>query len=289
MSIEKKEIKKESKGKNENKKSNHNNFILLLFLILFIIYDIYLVNFLLDSPETPGGLSNYIIGNKILDIIQIFILPPFISIIMLFFAILIVPIYIKFAVLLKSNKYKVAFQDYSKKITTKNIIGKILFCTIFSLSLSLTFNGAVYQYGFQFLDGAQQAYCVSAMALFITPISVVILAPTWILEDIGIIFFKKQTENETYDITSIGRFYSYLLKGYAGITTPVMYLYAFFSDFQLNIISELNIVLLFEPFFLIGSYSLTLWAYTIIFPKIKTHYLKKAKYPELKVKIELRN
>ncbi|MHA1338523.1 MAG: hypothetical protein ACTSRZ_02855 [Promethearchaeota archaeon] len=260
---------------------------IIFFFILYCVYAIFLVINLLELPRQ--GISEFIPGPLFLELIQIFIVPLFSSIVATFIGLLLVPLFLFFAKVLKGKNYDVAYQDIEQYITSKKLIGRAFYATLFATAVSLTFNNTLYSYGVKFIENASIAYATAAMTVFITPISMLILAPTWFLEDLNLIIYKKKNVEDpraqTYDISSIGIFWGYILKGFAGITTPIMYFYLFYTN--VHSLDLFTILLLIVPIITIGVYSLSSILYVKIFNKRAPKFKNKHNYPIIEVSANL--
>ncbi|MBD3186999.1 hypothetical protein GF325_09245 [Candidatus Bathyarchaeota archaeon] len=85
---------------------------------------------------------------------------------------------------------------------------------------------------------------------------------------------------------SLGRGSS--IRGFAGITTPVLYIYSFIADLGLNRFELISVVLMFTPVFLMGILVLAYWLYLQYFPHQKEKFTHRGKFKVLDLKMELR-
>ena len=240
-----------------------------------------------------NGFSDWLPGATILEIIQIFVLPIFTSTILVLIAIRLVPLFLHLAKLMKFGKYGVAIQKYEKRFNPSELVGRAFFASIFATAVALTFNNILFDFGVVFVEGSPQSYSTAAMTAFISPVSLVILVPTWALEDFGVVLYKKSNiadrDSSTYDVMSAGTFYGYLIKGFAGITTPVMYIYLFYRENLIGGFDIMIILLLFVPFAVIGQYALALATYRKIAPDLKQKFIEKSDLPFIEAQFSIVN
>ncbi|MBD3353180.1 MAG: hypothetical protein GF364_16990 [Candidatus Lokiarchaeota archaeon] len=283
-------------------------------LLVFLGFVIYITIYLLKQPSQWYGFSKYIPGEEITDVIILDLVPFVATILCIFIAMLVTPVFILFAKVLKGGKYQVAVQNYYKKFTGGEILNRAFFASLFAISLSLFLNNTLYDLSIEFIEGAESAYSAAALSVVFAPIAVIFMFPAWFLEDCGIVFFRKTNYDECqitsmkkdikesvgaqfdlevekmtqpYDITSVGTFYGYLLRGFASITTPIFYIYNFIADIGLNRFEPISIVLMLMPFFLTGMFMLPIWLYLKTYDWLKRHLLSNKKLKLLEVKMSL--
>lgn len=122
----------------------------------------------------------------------------------------------------QSNKFKGAFfKTLFPALLTVN------FCLIFSSNS--TIQEIVLRNPGEDMD---QMLTFSAILPLISGVSMAIFSPTWFLLDAGVVYTnKKKVENNSdpIEIRSVGGWYIYLMKGYAGISV-IFAFYTFYSN-----------------------------------------------------------
>lgn len=107
-------------------------------------------------------------------------------------------------------------------------------------------------------------------SLLITPICSILVIPIWIFYDCGIIEIKrlKSGFRISPEVNSISLYYKYILRGYAGITTPIFY-YLTLMKILLEANPILQMIIFFFPISLIGYFMPLTILYELLFEKIK--------------------
>ncbi len=195
---------------------------------------------------------------------------------------------------MKMGKWPMGVKALERKYTLAEFISRGFYATILSIALSIAINNLLFRIGVEFIDGSLP-FSSAAISLILSPISILLLFPAWFLEDSGIIFMKKdnfielsngKTLTNSLDVRGVGNYFISIIKGFAGITTPILYIWLFIEHQVFRTTFELGLILIFEPVFLIGSFFFSFWIYVKFAPKIKRWLLRKKKYPEIHVKIE---
>ncbi|MBN2157505.1 MAG: hypothetical protein JW776_15775 [Candidatus Lokiarchaeota archaeon] len=278
-------------------RNKRNTFLVgaVIFFILFIVYITILIYFIITRTSSSSGISLVIPGGLIVDLVIMFIIPVIIQLVTVFIAMGITPLFIQIAKLMKLGKYPMGVKKIEKNYTFLEFVSRGFYSTLLAITLSLSLNKLLFDLGIEFINGSL-AFSSAAMSLVLTPISILIIFPAWFLEDSGIIFMKKENLEDllsdkvltnSLDVRGVGCYFVSIIKGFAGITTPILYILLFIQERIFQNSLELGIILIFEPIFLIGSFFFSFWIYLKIVPKIKHRLLKNKNYPEIKIKIEI--
>jgi hypothetical protein len=164
-----------------------------------------------------------------------------------------------------------------------------------AIALSIALHNLLTALEVPFFITSGVAYSVAAVSFLLTPISIFLFGPAWVLDDSGIIFLKKENYDELVnaktlskplDVRGIGSYFIQLAKGFAGISTPLLYIILFIQEEIFKSGLELGILLILEPFFLVGSFFFSMLIYIKILPKVRERLLRKLSYAEIRINIE---
>lgn len=277
-------------------KKKRNTFLIgaLVCFILFIIYIAFLIYFIIIRAGSAYGVSQIIPGGLTLDLILLFIVPIALQVIFVFISIILTPLFIQIAKWMKLGKWPLGVKPLEKKYTLGEFISRGFYATLLAIALSIAINNILFGYGIEFIPDSI-AFSSAAISLILTPISITLIFPAWFLEDSGIVFMKRENFMElkqgviltnSLDVRGVGNYFVSIIKGFAGITTPFLYIFLFIEESIFRTTFELGLILIFEPLFLIGSFFFSFWIYIKLAPKVKKWLLRKNKYPEIHLKIE---
>jgi len=278
--------------KDATNRRERNTFLMggLVFFISFLSYGVILIYFIIVTiGSNPYGVTSVIPGGLTVDLVVLFFAPITIQIITVFIAMGITPLFIHIAKIMKLGKYPMGVKKLERKYTLIEFVSRGFYATLLAIALSLAVNNILFDSGFEFIDGSL-AFSNAALSLVLTPISILIIFPAWFLEDSGIIFMKRENLDEltqgklltnSLDVRGVGCYFISIIKGFAGITTPILYILLFLKESIFRNTFELGVILIFEPFFLIGSFFISFWIFLKVVPRVKQWLLRKKKYPEI--------
>ncbi|MBD3194429.1 MAG: hypothetical protein GF317_05190 [Candidatus Lokiarchaeota archaeon] len=220
---------------------------IILFLTFYILTTIPFI-FINSVFSTNGGDSRMSVilpfDTLILQVMSIFLLIPICGLIGGF-----LPGYVFAPLMLLIYKNTIGFrmefgiQHREKPEKFKNT-WKGFFPALLTINLSLMIGITSFAYNFivspEYLSGGDgdQLWPIvgfTSIIPYITIISLGIFSPVWFLSDAGIVFTNKKRVQDKIDpieVRSIGSWYHYLLKGYAGI--GVIFAYILFLIDMLN-------------------------------------------------------
>lgn len=136
------------------------------------------------------------------------------------------------------SKMIYGLQDRPQEIKLKGTFLKLLFPALFTVNLCLMFYDNSFIARILILpqvleDQADPSFLVfSGLLPFMAGLSAGIFSPVWFLLDGGIVYTNKEKVKDRSDpieMRSVGGWYMYLLKGYAGITVILNY-YTFLTN-----------------------------------------------------------
>jgi hypothetical protein len=190
-------------------------------------------------------------------------------------------------------------QEKSKSEVFKKAYIKAIFPALLALNLCLIFatNDTVQKLVVHSnLHGEKLIiiFAISGLFPLMGGIAMGIFSPVWFLQDAGIVYTnKKKVEgfSDPTEIRSVGSWYMYLLKGYAGISVIINY-YTFLSE-VMNAMGDVgpSMIIFFViwpimPFFLAFLFIPGIIALDMTFEKRRAFMLKKAEKMGITEKVE---
>lgn len=128
-------------------------------------------------------------------------------------------------------------QDKKKSEVFKGVFYKALFPALLAVNLTLMISSSpavqalsISSIGSEIL--INQMLTISALLPLLSGIALGIFSPIWFLEDAGIVYTNKEKvkdKSTPTELRSVGGWYMYLIKGYAGISVFINF-YLFFVD-----------------------------------------------------------
>ncbi len=282
--------------KTTSKKKRTNSFLIgaLVCFILFLIYISALIYFVIKGGTSGNNLTLFP-GGFIVDLLFTFIAPMVFQVTSVLFSTVLVRLYILVAKWMKLGKYPIHIKKLEKKFSLGEFFSRAFYAAMLSIALSIAMNNLLNDRNIPLYIENSIVYSTAAISFILTPISVLLMTPAWFLDDSGVIFMKKENYTElssnsiltdSLDVRGIGSYFIQIIKGFAGISTPLLYILLFVKENIFRDSIELGILLILEPFFLVGSFFFSMWIYLKLAPKVKNHLLRKLKYPKIVIKIE---
>lgn len=252
-------------------------------IYFFGIIIVFTVIILLAVPEGEGGsrIRTSPFENPAHDGLFIFYM---ISISSVVFSILmgyiLGPVFLYIQKKILGRKMVYAIVDKSNDKPFKRALFKAFFPALLTLNISfiLISNEFIITLVTGYTGDPDITYAYTALiAVFYiaSGIALGLFSPIWILNDSGIVFMKKEDINNNPEIQNIGRWYSNLLKGYAGISVLLT-----FYLFILELISLPGVT--DEPGSLISLIAVPLFPFIIAFYIIPAIIIRDVTYEHRK-------
>ncbi len=278
-----------------SRKKKKNTFLIgaVVFFVLFLLYIAVLIYIIIDITNDPWGVSQIIPGRLTLDLVILFIAPLVLQIIFVFISAILTPLFVHLANIMKFRKWPMGIKELDSHYTFGEFVSRGFYATLLAIALSMAVNRILFEFSIELIGGSE-AFSSAAGALILTPISILLIFPAWFLEDSGIIFMKKSNLEElsdgkiltkSLDVRGVGNYFLSIIKGFAGITTPFLYIWLFIRENVFGDSLLLGILLIFEPFFLIGGFFFSFWIYIKLAPRIKRWLLKGNKYAKIQLSL----
>jgi len=237
----------------------------LIFTLMTLIFAIYItLNIPLDQD-----LTHFYPGRGLSDIILLIFMPFVYNLIVIPFGILFIWIYFLISKMLKRNYDFKTIEFLGEKIEGFPTFTRAILPGFLSISTGLIVINLTWLINVQFI-GIDPITTILFASLLITPICSILVIPIWIFHDCGIIEIKrlKRGFRISPEVNSIGLYYKYLLRGYAGITTPIFF-YLTLMKILLEADPMVQMIIFFFPISLIGYFMPLTIVYELLFDKIK--------------------
>jgi hypothetical protein len=239
---------------------------------------------------TPSEIATLLPARYWSEIFALFILPLMVVMLVdLLFGRFILRMLLRITGWFREDKYEVAYVDYSRAFTGKRIIQRTLVPSYVSLGIGLSLGSAINARNLGVFE-----FSLIGNILITTLFSMVIVAllifPIWVSEDCGLVFYRKgDLMKEGVNIAPVGDTFYNMLKGWAGIVTPLQYIVTIIKDYHLiftDIHDLLNVVsLLVVPVILFGIYIPIQLVYLAFFERIRDRLHAQLQLPHIQVSI----
>ncbi len=237
----------------------------LFFTLVTLFFAIYITR---NIPPTLD-LTKFYYGAGLSDAILLIFMPFIFNLIAIPFGILFIRVYFLISKILKRNyDFKITILE-GEKIKGFPTFTRTLLPSFLSLSIGLVIMNFYWLINVRII-GYDPTTTILFAALLTTPLCSILIIPIWLFHDCGIIEIKRLRKDFRLspEVNSVGQFYKYLLRGYAGITTPIFY-YLTFAKIFTETEPLLQIVIFFFPIALIGYFMPLTIIYELLFNKIK--------------------
>ena len=125
---------------------------------------------------------------------------------------------------LKGQSYELGLYLYEKPKSMRVIFNRTLFASFFALAIGLVVTQGLGSLGAEMIPSSTVG-TITALTYFLLPITALMIPPLGYLDDLGIVLYKEMTSHsdlpETY---SIGQYLGMIYRGFAGITTPFLFI-----------------------------------------------------------------
>ena len=191
-------------------------------------------------PFDPSlGVYRFLPGNIVFDFIWLYVLSLVIAIIVYFGSTSISVILWKLHQILTRKKYNYYMQELDTLSSSSQPRRMILPAFValgisYSISNIQDLSNAIFvSESFSGLDSAAQTIVTSLALLFIllllSSFITVLFAPMWLMQDKGMVCELQLHTRTTADIEGVGNWYLKLMKGFAGVSTVIAYIFTIFQ------------------------------------------------------------
>ncbi len=222
----------------------------LFYIIITMAYLIIVSNLILSTSS--NDFVPFIIGGALTDILYLFIGVPIIMCIPLIFIKGLTKIHYKIMKRFQRN-YEFYYHVYlsERLFKGRKMVSRAVLPVLLTLSFSMLFNNYII---IQKLFGPEKVISIIMLSIFLAPFTSLIFLPIWVFKDSGVLrLLKRSKERVPPEVTFFGKIEYQYYKGFAGITTPILYVITIASEWSLSFNPTFLIILLY-PLFLIGLY-----------------------------------
>ncbi len=237
----------------------------LFFTIVTVIFAIYITR---NVPPTLD-LTEFYDGVGLSDAILLIFMPFIFNLIAIPFGILFIGVYFLISKIIKKNYDFKIITLKGEKIKGFPTFTRTLLPSFLSLSIGLVIMNYYWLFNVRII-GYDPTTTILFAALLTTPLCSILVIPIWVFHDCGIIEIKRLRKDFRLspEVNSVGQFYKYILRGYAGITTPILY-YLTFAKIFTQADPLLQIIIFLFPITLMGYFMPLTIIYELFFNKIK--------------------
>jgi len=188
--------------------------------------------------QSPSGLYRILPGNILVDMVLIWVISIIVAVGIYYVTPKVATLVIEFHRRLSGGVYEYFFQDRDKQRENSRHFGKLIIPALTSLGLAFTVTNMAglldvlfILENFETLPGAIAQPLSASVPLFFgvllfASVISIIFAASWLLEDLGIICVRRNKgTGMTVDIEGVGNWYIALLKGFAGISAMLAYVF----------------------------------------------------------------
>ncbi len=233
--------------------------------------------------QLPEDLVKILPGDGFTDFALLLFLPNILVPVMsLVFAPLIIRLYIKLGLWLRFGQYGLAHHEYTKNFENPEIVARAFWAAVFNLTIGLTLTQYFINVNLEIIPRSTVSTII-ILTLITSPIAGLIMAPMWWTEDLGIMLIRRAHPSLAPDISSVGRFMNYLMRGFITISTPILYGSVLMKE--INVVRNANslIPIIAFPFALMGFFIPMQFWFARRFAKFKSGFLPKLRLPPVNI------
>lgn len=186
--------------------------------------------------DTNLGVYRILPGNILFDFLWLYVFSIIVGIIVYFATPKISVFFWKFHSLITGKNYNYYIQEIDIQPTSSNQARRMILPAFVALGISYSIsnirsitNAIFVTESFGLLAPEAQTIVISMALLFIllllASFITLLFAPMWLMQDKGLVCELKTKPRMTADIEGVGNWYLKMMKGFAGITTVVAYIF----------------------------------------------------------------
>ena len=257
---------------------SRKNIIPLFFFLITLIYTILVSIYLLNVFSPRQRIVPILPFSATTQVILLFVGIPLLITIQVAALRLLTIINFKFYTKLQKNYEYYYVKIIDKEYKSKRMVSRALLPVSMALSISLLINSISI---FQGLFGSEVITSIIFLSLLLTPITSLLLIAIWVMKDIGVVKIRTKLEKRIPpELSYFGKVQFQSYRGFAGISTPILYIITIVSSIQISLNFQSLIILVF-PIVLIGLYMPLLVLYEKRLPKVGAKIIKKFEFKHL--------
>ncbi|MFX1481734.1 MAG: hypothetical protein ACFFCP_00945 [Promethearchaeota archaeon] len=211
-------------------------FLSIQAFVIIIIAMTVLFTHLGAFPFGGQGIYRFLPGDILIDFIWLYIFSLIVGVIVYFATPALSVFFWKLHRVITGRNYDYYVQEIDIQSTSSIAFRRMILPAFVALGISYSIsniprvvNAIIITDGFDTLASEAETIVTSISLLFILLLLscfiVLLFAPMWLMQDRGLVSERKITSRTTSDIEGVGNWYLKLLKGFAGISTMVAYLF----------------------------------------------------------------
>ena len=262
------------------------NRVPLFFLIITIIYMIVVGIYILGVVRAGQKIVPILPWTVTTQVIILFIGVPILITIQVAALRLVTILNFKFSTKFQKNYEYYYIDIIDKEYKSRRMVSRALLPVSMALAVSLLINSISIFLGF---FGTDSITSIIFLTLLLTPITSFLLLAIWVMKDTGVVKIRKKLDKRIPpELSYFGKVQFQSYRGFAGISTPILYIITIVSSFQIRLNFESLIILIF-PIVLIGLYMPLLVLYEKRLPKVGAKIIKKFEFKHLNMNDICRN
>ncbi|MHA1951645.1 MAG: hypothetical protein ACXAAO_10000 [Candidatus Thorarchaeota archaeon] len=212
-------------------------------LVVTIIASTVVFSYMGAFPFGDFGIYRILPGDVFLDFVWLYILTILIGAVVYFASPALSIFFWKLHRIITGRNYDYYVQQIDMKTTSSFTFRRMFLPALVALGISFSISNVrrivdmiIVTEGFDSLAPEAQSIVTSISLLFIllllVTFIVLLFAPMWLMQDAGLVCEKRKKSRSTTDIDGVGNWYLKLLKGFAGISTIVAYLFTILQTIE---------------------------------------------------------
>ena len=229
----------QSIGQSENVSSSLKPVILIQFFVIIIITITVVFTYLGAFPfDRDLGIYRILPGDILIDFIWLYVFSIILGLVLYFMAPMLSHLMLRIHRVFIGRKSRYYSQDITLKVTMGTQIRRLLLPAFTALGISYSVvnmdsiaNVIMVTESFTGSDISVQAQSIVVglsllfILLLIVSFLMILFVPIWTLQDAGIVCESQQKPGVISEIEGVGNWYLKLVKGFAGISTLVAYIF----------------------------------------------------------------
>ena len=217
--------------------------IVIQIIVVITIAVTVLFSYMGAFPFGSEGIYRVLPGDVLLDFIWLYVFAAIIGSIVYATTPRLSSFFWKLHRVLTGNNYNYHLQEMDLETGSSFTFRRMLMPAFVALGISFSISNVqssvemlIVTDGFGSLAPEAQSIVISISLLFIllllSGFIVLIFAPMWLMQDVGLVCERKKKPRTTADIDGVGNWYLKMLKGFAGISTIVAYFFTIIQTIE---------------------------------------------------------
>ena len=231
-------------GEDKNAGTSWKTILLIQFLVITTISITVSFTYLGAFPfDRDLGIYRILPGDILFDFIWLYVFSGILGLVLYFITPALTGVFLKLHKILIGKNSKYYLQDIEPNSTSSGQIRRFLLPAFTALGISYSIannasivNAIVVMESFEDLALEAQTILVSLSLLFILLLVscfiMLLFVPIWTLQDVGLVRESERKPGVISETEGVGNWYLKLVKGFAGISTLVAYIFTIFQTIE---------------------------------------------------------